>query len=301
MKYFSFRSLLVAIAGLSVFAAPAAALVCGDSEPDAGEQCDDGNTASGDGCSATCLIEAGFDCTAAIAGTSDPLRPPIPSTCGPIGDIDNDGVADAADNCTAVSNAQQRDTDGDGIGNRCDADLDNDCVVTACSGGFNDASCSSPPVDSDMELLKLVFFTSDPDGDFSGDGVVNFFDLQILSSSIGLPPGPSGIPNICDPGVADSDGDGVLDSDDICPDTAIPEGVPTVRLKPNRWALTDGDFDFDTIVKGKGKGPNRSYTVEETAGCSCEQIIESQDLGLGHTYHGCSISAMDDWVELVTP
>ena len=46
---------------------------------------------------------------------------------------------------------------------------------------------------------------------------------------------------------------------------------------------------------------NMSYTVEETAGCSCEQIIELQDLGLGHTYHGCSISAMDDWVELVTP
>ncbi len=96
----------------------------------------------------------------------------------------------------------------------------------------------------------------------------------------------------------DTDGDGVPDDDDLCPDTVIPEGVPTVQLNPNHWALTeDGNgFDFDTVIKGKGKGPNRSYTIEDTAGCSCEQIIEIQGLGDGHTKHGCSISAMDDWV-----
>jgi len=36
-------------------------------------------------------------------------------------------------------------------------------------------------------------------------------------------------------------------------------------------------------------------------GCSCEQIIDAQGLGGGHAKHGCSISVMDDWVELVTP
>jgi hypothetical protein len=100
----------------------------------------------------------------------------------------------------------------------------------------------------------------------------------------------------------DADGDGVLDDDDFCPGTVIPEGVPTVELKPNHWALmTDGDSAFDTLIKGKGKGPNRSYMTEYTAGCSCEQIIAAQGLGGGHTKHGCSISVMDDWVELVTP
>ncbi len=101
--------------------------------------------------------------------------------------------------------------------------------------------------------------------------------------------------------LVDSDGDGVNDDDDFCPGTAIPEGVPTVQLRPNRWALIDGDFEFDTVIKGKGKGPNRSYLVADTAGCSCEQIIEMQGLGNGHTYHGCSISAMDDWKLLVNP
>jgi TonB family protein len=36
----------------------AAAPVCGDGALDASEQCDDGNTASGDGCSSTCRLEA---------------------------------------------------------------------------------------------------------------------------------------------------------------------------------------------------------------------------------------------------
>ncbi len=101
-------------------------------------------------------------------------------------------------------------------------------------------------------------------------------------------------------GDGDGDGDGVLDYDDNCPDTIIPEGVPTVQLNPNHWALIDGDAVFDTPVKRKGKGPNRSYNIEDTAGCSCQQIIEAQGLGGGHEKHGCSISAMDDWVEFVT-
>jgi hypothetical protein len=62
----------------------------------------------------------------------------------------------------------------------------------------------------------------------------------------------------------------------------------------------DDDSEFDTTAPN-GNGPNRSYTIEDTAGCSCEQIIENQELGKGHTKFGCSISAMDDWVELVNP
>ena len=100
----------------------------------------------------------------------------------------------------------------------------------------------------------------------------------------------------------DGDGDGVLDVVDNCPGTAIPESVPTTgQLKPNRWALTDGDSEFDTVIKGMGMGPMRSYSTADTAGCSCEQIIEAQGLGKGHSKNGCSISVMDAWVELVTP
>jgi cysteine-rich repeat protein len=39
---------------------------CGDNFISVGEQCEDGNTVSGDGCSSTCQIEPGFNCTTTI-------------------------------------------------------------------------------------------------------------------------------------------------------------------------------------------------------------------------------------------
>jgi len=45
---------------------------------------------------------------------------------------------------------------------------------------------------------------------------------------------------------ADSDQDGVTDQMDICPGTSIPESVPTESLGVNRFALVDGDVEFDT-------------------------------------------------------
>ena len=38
-------------------------IYCGDGSIDGGEECDDGNHSSGDGCSATCMSEAGWTCT----------------------------------------------------------------------------------------------------------------------------------------------------------------------------------------------------------------------------------------------
>jgi len=101
-------------------------------------------------------------------------------------------------------------------------------------------------------------------------------------------------------GVVDSDGDGVLDDMDVCPGTVIPEGVPTQSLGVNRFALVNGDGIFDTTLPN-GKGPGASFTIEDTAGCSCEQIIAAQGLGKGHEKFGCSLGAMREWVALVNP
>lgn len=95
--------------------------------------------------------------------------------------------------------------------------------------------------------------------------------------------------------IADADGDGILDPDDRCADTAIPESVPTVRLGVNRWALVNGDGVFDTTTP-PGAGPGFEFELQDTAGCSCEQIIDELGLGHGHERFGCSNSAMLDWV-----
>jgi len=96
-------------------------------------------------------------------------------------DTDNDGVADSNDNCINIENADQRDSNGDGIGNVCDADLNDDCDVNF----------------EDLAEMKLVFFTEDPDADLNGDDNVNFGDLAIMKDLFFAAPGPSGVPNDC--------------------------------------------------------------------------------------------------------
>lgn len=94
------------------------------------------------------------------------------------GDSDADGVIDGFDNCTLVANADQRDTNADGYGNRCDPDLDDDGAV-----GF-----------ADLALLKERFFgVGDEDSDLDGDGVTGFGDLGIMKAMFFAPPGPAAL------------------------------------------------------------------------------------------------------------
>jgi fibro-slime domain-containing protein len=60
-------------------------VVCGDSKVRGSEQCDDGNTADNDGCSAMCQVETGWQCTA-------PGRPCTAKQCG-------DGVLAGNEQC----------------------------------------------------------------------------------------------------------------------------------------------------------------------------------------------------------
>ena len=93
-------------------------------------------------------------------------------------DTDGDQIDDNVDNCTLVANADQRDTDADGYGNLCDADLDQDNVINF----------------SDLGLMKAVFFDAgNLDADLDGDGVVNFTDLGLMKAAFFGPPGPSGV------------------------------------------------------------------------------------------------------------
>ena len=92
-------------------------------------------------------------------------------------DSDADGIVDAEDNCVFVANDGQRDTNEDGYGNHCDADLDNDDLVNV----------------TDLALFKAAFNTDDPNADFDGSGRVNFADLVIFKELFDQPPGPSGL------------------------------------------------------------------------------------------------------------
>ncbi len=87
-------------------------------------------------------------------------------------DVDNDTLPDGIDNCPLIANSGQENNDGDNLGDICDPDDDND--------GFDDTSDNCP--------LVMNANQDNNDGDSLGD--------------------------VCDP---DDDSDGVADTSDNCP------------------------------------------------------------------------------------
>lgn len=103
---------------------------------------------------------------------------------------------------------------------------------------------------------------------------------------------------LIEPCTDDEDGDGVPDDLDLCPGTLLPD-LPGLTLGTNRWA-SDGAGSFETVrPPGRGRGLDRTYTLEMTAGCSCAQILEALHLGRGHEQHGCSEGIMRRWLRIV--
>ena len=122
-------------------------------------------------------------------------------------DSDGDGIADADDNCPAVANPGQEDTNGAGRGDACDPDDDNDTVA--------DADDNCPAIENAGQ--------EDADGDGLGDACD---DDAVVTDT-------------------DTDEDGIPDAEDNCPDVANPlqedtNGAGTRgRLRPRRRQRRD--------------------------------------------------------------
>ncbi|HEY1097724.1 MAG TPA: DUF4215 domain-containing protein [Myxococcota bacterium] len=228
------------------------AIVCGDGSVGGAETCDDGDTAAGDGCSATCRVETGFTC----AGS--------PSTCTP---ICGDGVVRTGEGCD-----DNNVTSGDG----CSAA----CVVEdgfGCAG--NPSLCA--PVCGDGQLRGLE--ECDDGDDDGGDGCSSGCEIEGGYICVGVPSvcdddvDDDGLANDVDPDANDPD----TDDDGLCDGDASVAGVCIAGedrngdgvLDPGETSPTDNDTDDDGLNDLVEFGPGPAARDSDSDG-----IIDARDL-----------------------
>lgn len=133
-------------------------------------------------------------------------------------DSDRDGVSDEKDNCPAVPNIDQRDSDGDGLGDLCDSEP---CRF----GGTN----SNVAITTKVQCVPGGGSASSPGsrpGDLDGDGIPDFSDDCPTTADPAQPDmDHDAIGDACD---LDMDGDGVVDVATQDDPNALVDNCPAV-------------------------------------------------------------------------
>ena len=181
-------------------------------------------------------------------------------------DDDGDGLDDDVDSCPRGSvgwiSGSVTDKDGDGCRDTTeDLDDDNDLILDdddGCARGET-GWVSTPQLDADRDGCR----DSDEDPDDDGDGFWEFDSVgNIIDQCPNTPLSESHLVDGvgCSPSQADDDNDGVVNSNDECPDVAPPEG-----LDRDENGCTD-DIDQDGVNDDVDAFPNDTTQTEDRDG-----------------------------------
>ena len=133
----------------------------GDGVPDADDNCVDAVNpdqadSDGDGVGDACEGDRDSD---GVLDDGDGTGEPGDSTC--VGGE----VADCDDNCVETPNADQADSDADGVGDVCDPDRDGDGVLSASELPTGTRSRRAPTLEGHLRSLAAVFDRQDANND----------------------------------------------------------------------------------------------------------------------------------------
>jgi len=180
-----------------------------------------------------------------------------PGMAGPPGDCDNDGFSNRGDNCPLVDNIDQVDDldNGDGIGDACDENpnaLDGQPIVKCSVFPVNVGAAGTPAFGADDLLCTTDVVCIDADD----SGVCDMDE------------GGNG-------GTVDTDGDGVPDADDRCPNTPAGETVDQFGCTQEQAVLDD---DNDGVLNASDTCPGTAAGATVDAnGCSAAQLASNDN------------------------
>jgi len=244
--------------------------VCGDGMVDAGEECDDGNTLDGDGCTSACVVEFCGD------GVTQPTE-----EC-------DDGNTVGGDGCSASCGNELC---GDGMLQPSEACDDGNTVGgDGCDAQCNEEVCGNGVVQAELGE------ECDDGNTVGGDGCSALCDLESCGDGIVQPP------EACDDGNAINGdgcdmlcrleicGNGVLDSGEECDDgnQVLGDGC-----RPDCTAETCGDMIIDPGEEcddGNNQGGDGCLPNCRVGRCGDNIVVFPEECDDGNTQggDGCS-------------